>query len=326
MVPRPDAVVIGAGLAGLVAARKLAGDGADVVLLDKGRSPGGRLATRRLTVGDDIARVDHGAQFMTVRSQTFRDLVAGWPVHVWHHGPTTAGSVTDDPSSALPSVDGHPRYVGDRGMTGIARHLAQDLEVRLGTHATTIRATADGWHVGVRDGDPVVARRLLVTCPVPQTLALLDDQVPAPPAVQGLAYDPCVGLLAVLDRPPPHAMVQFDAGPVHVISDNASKGISDLPAVTVHATAAASAAWLDQPDTTITGDLARLVLPWLGGAAVRTAQVKRWRYAQPQDPHPDRALALAEGLVLAGDAFGGPKIEGAALSGLAAADLLAGVV
>ncbi|MSO32728.1 MAG: FAD-dependent oxidoreductase, partial [Ilumatobacteraceae bacterium] len=57
-------VVVGAGIAGLTAARALSHAGHSVIVLDKGRSVGGRMATRR--IGD--ATVDHGAQFFTVRS------------------------------------------------------------------------------------------------------------------------------------------------------------------------------------------------------------------------------------------------------------------
>ena len=78
-------VVVGAGLAGLVAARELAADH-EIVVLDKGRSVGGRLATRR--IGD--ARLDHGAQFFTVRSEAFRSQVDEWlsrdVARVWCHG------------------------------------------------------------------------------------------------------------------------------------------------------------------------------------------------------------------------------------------------
>ena len=63
------------------------------------------------------------------------------------------------------------------------------------------------------------------------------------------------------------------------------------------------------------------LLPLLGDAQISEAQVKRWRYAQPASVYPERCLMIAYGnhpLVFAGDAFGGARIEGAALSGLTA--------
>ena len=67
-------LVVGAGLAGLIAARQLHSSGASVVVLDEGRSVGGRLATRR--IGDGV--FDHGAQFFTVRDAEFGKHVAEW--------------------------------------------------------------------------------------------------------------------------------------------------------------------------------------------------------------------------------------------------------
>ena len=67
--------LVGSGLAGLTAARALADAGLEVVVLDKGRRPGGRMATAELSEG---ARADHGAQFFTVRSPVFAALVERW--------------------------------------------------------------------------------------------------------------------------------------------------------------------------------------------------------------------------------------------------------
>ena len=66
--------------------------------------------------------------------------------------------------------------------------------------------------------------------------------------------------------------------------------------------------------------------PWLGDARVVESQLKRWRFATPQTIWPEPLLVARRTapapLVLAGDAFAGPRVEGAALSGLAAAAAL----
>ena len=61
-------------MAGLTAARCLLRAGCDVAVLDDGRSPGGRLATRELAGG---ARADSGAQFFTIRSELFAAAARG---------------------------------------------------------------------------------------------------------------------------------------------------------------------------------------------------------------------------------------------------------
>jgi predicted NAD/FAD-dependent oxidoreductase len=63
--------------------------------------------------------------------------------------------------------------------------------------------------------------------------------------------------------------------------------------------------------------------PWLDGARVEAAELHRWPWSGPVVPWPDRCCQPAPGVLLAGDAFGGPKVEGAYLSGRAAAGALA---
>lgn len=316
--PMPDVVVVGAGLSGLLAAKTLRAAGADVIMVDKAGGPGGRLATRRIAAGSQTGVFDHGAQFFTVRSDAFARVMADWPVRVWHHGPATAAAVDKDPSSAHDGGDGHPRYVGSEGMNGIAKHLADGLDVRVRHRVRRIREVGEGWQVDTADeAASLSASSVLITCPVPQAAALVANvQMP------DLTYHPCIAVLAVLDNNPVRPAVQFGDGPVHYLADNADKGISDVPAVTVHASGPWSVAHYDDDDSAISKTLLDLVRPWLDGAGVLTTQVKRWRYSQPADPHQDPAVTVATGLVLAGDSFGQAKIEGAALSGLAAADLL----
>ena len=59
--------VIGAGMAGIGAARLLADAGFRVVVFDKSRGMGGRCATKRW----EGHSVDHGAQYFTMRDADF---------------------------------------------------------------------------------------------------------------------------------------------------------------------------------------------------------------------------------------------------------------
>ena len=316
-----DVAVVGAGMAGLTAAGRLQRAGRRVVVLDKGRSVGGRLATRRLAG----AAIDHGAQFMTARSDAFQAEVASWVAagvaHEWCRG-----------FDEVP--DGHPRYAAAGGMNRIAKHLAGSLgDVRVGVQVASVSEGAGGWLLAW-DGGALTAGAVLLTAPVPQSLALLDaGRVEPPPAVgaglRAITYEPTLALLLVLDQPPavpsPGARKPPD-GPFDIVVDDVAKGASDVPAMTLHLRAAISAARYDEADADLLADLIPRAAPWLGGATVVEAAVKRWRYATPVPTWPEACCTAASGptgpLVLAGDAFAGPRVEGAWLSGVAAAQAL----
>ena len=107
-------VVVGAGISGCVCAYRLAEQGHDVVLVEKGRGVGGRMSTRRMAG----ARIDHGAQFFTVRDSRMKDLLRKWQsmdaVTPWYD--SIAGR-EDIPKSI--------RYRGINGMTAPAKALAK---------------------------------------------------------------------------------------------------------------------------------------------------------------------------------------------------------
>ena len=66
-----DVAVVGAGIAGLAAARALRAAGHSVIVFDKGRGPGGRASSRRA----EPFAFDHGAQYFTVRDPRFQTVV-----------------------------------------------------------------------------------------------------------------------------------------------------------------------------------------------------------------------------------------------------------
>ena len=330
-------LVVGAGLTGLIAARELHRSGASVVVLDKGRGVGGRLATRR--IGDGV--FDHGAQFFTVRDAEFGRQVDEWlragVVREWCRGFAQG-------DGAL-RADGHPRYCGTSGMTGIAKYLAASLDVRPGVRVERVVARDGGWDVTTDAGASWRAASLLLTPPVPQSLALVDSggfelAAGVRASLSRISYDPCIAVMATFARvwmlPAPGA-VQIEGGePVNWIADNNRKGVSPRSsALTIHAGADFSRAHWDADDALIVRTLTGHAAEFLrgtdgqppGNTEVENWQVKRWRYSKPVVTHAERFLAVrTPPLVFAGDAFGGARVEGAALSGLAAARELANLV
>ncbi len=326
--PTPDGrvLIIGAGITGLTAAGRLTEAGRRVLIVDKGRSVGGRLATRRL----EGALLDHGAQFFTTRSDAFTSAVAGW----------VDDGVVAEWCRGFGTDDGYPRYRTEGGMNRLAKHLAGRLDPALAQIVTRVRVQAlhqlpEGWvatyEAARREGDDASA--VIATSPVPQTLDYLaDGAVRFDPAVdaervRALAYHPVIALLTLVDGVPdlgPAGALQLPDDPTFTfIADNKAKGISDVRAVTFHCAHDRSAELWSLDDAAIAAALLPPASERLGSARIIEHQVKKWRYAGPVEPWPDRCLTLASSpgpLVLAGDAFGGPKVEGAYLSGLAAAD------
>lgn len=328
LVNSADVLIVGAGLAGMIAAHELKERGLHPLLLEKGRSVGGRLATRRVGPG----RADHGAQFFTVRSPEFRAWVERWQAdglaYVWSTG-WSDGSLAETPS------DGHPRYAVRGGMNALAQHLAQGLDVRLETQVSSLQPKAHGWQVVDQAGRSYRGRGLLLTPPVPQSLALLEasgivlaDRDRA--ILEEIEYAPSLAGIFWLDQPlrlPEPGAMQRSNAPIVWLADNQRKGISpEATLATVHAAPEISEAAWQMPDTAVLESLFEGLLPFLEpGTQVLERQLKRWRYALPTRSYPERML-VADGplpLAFAGDAFGGPRVEGAALSGLAAGEALA---
>lgn len=346
-------LIIGAGLSGLMTATTLRqrGDTRDILIVDKGRSVGGRLATRRIGPG----RADHGAQFFTVRSDPFREYVDRWQasglVYKWAEGwahELGAGSAANGDNSDNGNSeerDGHPRYAVRDGFNQLAKELAAELETQNVDIQTSVRIAAvtpdgngdgdsDGWQLTDEQGNVYAANTLVITSPVPQTLALLDaggtqlskgDRA----ALERIEYDPCLcGLFWIegeVDLPEPGA-VQRQGETFQWIADNQRKGISsDAKLITLHADPDFSARLYEEPDEVVLPPMREQMEALLGpGASIREGQVKRWRYSQPKVLHDAPYLRAANlpPLYFGGDAFDGARVEGAALSGMSMGEVL----
>lgn len=314
-------LIIGAGLSGLVAARTLQEAGVRVTVLEKEEKVGGRMRTDLVEEGV----FDHGAQFFTVRSSRFEEMVGAW----------ISAGVAEEWTRGFADVngehkeDGFPRYKGTRGMTAIAEHLAEGLHVLTGVEATELRRDRN-WEVVARSYAHS-ADALVITAPAPSALTLVDNnRIVLPPEarddLESIGYEPCIAVMALLNGPgavPEPGGVQIGGDPLFWIADNRKKGISEVPALTIHAGSEFSREHAHTEDARVAHLLLEQAKDYVG-AGVRATAVYHWEHSMPTSPHQE-PFVYVEGpphLVFCGDAYAGPKVEGAVLSGIAAAEKL----
>ncbi|RYX82099.1 FAD-dependent oxidoreductase [bacterium] len=318
-----NVLIIGAGLSGLIAARELGKQGHEVTVVDKGRGIGGRMATRRFEGGV----FDHGAQFFTVRSPAFKAELEQWQnadvAGQWFEGFPT-------PDNRKPD-DEYPRFRGESGMTGIGKYLAKDLNVHLSIEIAALSYVDGVWTAKTADGKAFSGEKLLLTAPVPQSLALLATSGVTLPSearetLQSLSYEPCFALLVQLEKPsaiPAPGAFFVEGETVYWISDNSQKGISPIEgSVTIHSSGSFAKQHYNDSEENVAKLLLEATKQWLGSEP-KSWQVRRWRYSKPENAINVGALYVPElNVCFAGDALNGAKVEGAFLSGLKAAELL----
>ncbi|WP_375407850.1 NAD(P)/FAD-dependent oxidoreductase [uncultured Methylobacterium sp.] len=308
--------VLGAGLSGAAAARDLMRAGFDVVVLDKSRGVGGRMATRRVP-GRDLA-FDHGAQFMRARGTAFAAQIEDWRAR-----------------GVVAPWGGHDRFVGTPTMTAPARDILAGLDVRAGMTVTGIARDADGWHVSAAEGAITEAfGAVAIGFPAPQTFRLLEASGLALPGIETVTYAPCWSLMLALDGPAafPESDRRDRDGPIAaVIRDESRPGRPPGTRLLVHAGPDWSRRHLEDAREAVAEALLAELAILLGQSIVPAyASAHRWRYALVetalgQDCLYDPTL----GLGACGDWCLGPRIEaafdsGTALAARIAADLAAG--
>jgi predicted NAD/FAD-dependent oxidoreductase len=276
---------------------------------------------------------DHGAQFFTVRGERFAGLVEDWL------GEGVAAEWTRGfaDSEGRPNEDGFPRYRGTEGMNSIPKYISRGLDVRIGEGVVTVDYNDDRWEIECESGLRVAGNALVLAAPVPQALDLASSgsyRLPdgARRHLEAVSYDPCLALMVLLEGPagvPEPGGMQIKGEPLDWIADNRRKGISEAPAVTVHAGPQWSRSHFEDDEAEIVNTMISRASDHLGtdlSPAIVETSLARWRYSWVTNPHPEPCLVASDSpsLLFCGDAFGQPKVEGAALSGLAAVDHLLG--
>ncbi len=328
--PRADSLriaVIGAGMSGLVAARTLADHGIEVRLFEKSRGPGGRMASRR----EENLTLDHGAQYFTARDERFRRYVDSWKqdglVDEWKGriGVARAGTLEEKPG-------GDVRYVGAPRMSALTRHLAVDLDVSYGIRVAETRWAPLGWTLESTEHEALGRfDGLIVTTPPEQALPFLAQAPALSEQVEHVVMLPCWAAMVRFAEPIalPFDGLFINEGPLSWASRNNSKpGRAPEEAWILHGSPSWSRTHLEDDAERVAVQLLAAFFEATGIDPVEPAgvQTHRWRYALADNPI--QAGCLWDGdlrLAVCGDWCNQSRVEGAFLSGIAAAGRIMGI-
>ena len=305
-MPVSPVTVVGAGIAGVACARALAGAGVPVRVLDRGRRPGGRMASRTMSG----RAVDLGASYLTAHEGSpFAAVVDDWVARGLAR-PWTDTFAVAGPDGLRSTTTGPVRYAAAAGLRSLVEDLATGLDVESGR---TVAAVGPGRRV---DGEDVPA--VVLAMPDPQGRRLLDADA-AGRLLDDRPWEPSLAVvLGWSERRWPadlHGAFVHDDPAVTWVADDGDRRGDGAPVLVAHTTAELAAAHLEDPDAAA-GPVAVAVGRALGidGPPAWTA-VHRWTYARPAEPRPE-PFGLADGIGVCGDGWSAPsRVESAWTSG-----------
>ena len=292
-------------MAGLSCAETLLHAGIQVSVFDKGRGPGGRMASRRMETPLGTTVFDFGAQYFTVRDTAFAEQVRHWEAN---------GIVKPWPLAR------HDAYVGVPAMNEVLRDLAHGHNVAFSAlvkgvtrHGRQWRLVCDGHEQELYDG-VVLALPAEQTAPI---LTLHDFELAK--AALFARSQPCWTGMFVFDETLQHADgILRDTGDVAWASrNNAKPGRSGPESWVVQATPQWSANHLELAPETVGPLLLDALATAIGSPIpVPIAQsIHRWRYALSAGTGLGSLWNASMQIGACGDWLIGPRIESAWLSG-----------
>ena len=337
--------VIGAGMAGITAARTLVQAGHRVSVFEKSQAAGGRMATRETPYGG----FDHGAQYFTVRDERFMRAIHEVPGTQALCKPWSASSVqVRDPLGRVievPKPRGEPHFVGAPAMNALVRHWAAPLAetglLHCHTSVKTLRRKDTQWEIITTEGQ-LLGRfdSVLLAIPSVQAAYLLRQsgmpaaQCTALSATEAVQVAPCWTLMLAypLVQPglaqvgPQWNVAQSTHHRIAWVARESSKpGRSPIERWTIQASAAWSQEHVQDDEARVEAKLMKAFAELTG---IRTepgfSQLHLWRYAKTLTPAGQAFFWDAQlNIGLCGDWLLGHRVEDAFVSGLSLALSLA---
>ncbi|MFB2894715.1 NAD(P)/FAD-dependent oxidoreductase [Aerosakkonemataceae cyanobacterium BLCC-F50] len=325
-----DVAIIGAGVAGLTVGQQLRQAGYEVVVVEKSRGVGGRVATRRL----HDTRADHGLRYLEEKGEFLQGLVKilcdRQILQLW-----TDTIYQFSPDSQITSNC----YVAPEGMSAVAKFLAKGLEIWLNHRVESISLiNQDCWQLNfaaINDELPesLLAKAVVVAIPAPQALMLLEPLVSQEVLgkLRAIDFAPCITVMAgysssfQVDRPEKAILFSQNDDLAWIGLDSSKRLNSEAPVFVIQSSAKFAQLYLDAQDLQpaareLLASAAKSFIPWLD--TPEFFQVHRWRYAFPSRPLGEMFLDAQTSLplVCCGDWCGGNLVESALQSGLSTSE------
>ena len=306
--------IVGAGMGGLSCATRLAALGHDVALFDKGRGPGGRMATRRVEADGTMLRFDHGAQYFTAHDPRFVEQVARWE---------REGVV------ARWDVAGEDAWVGTPAMNAPIKAMAGRHDVQFGTRIEQLLRDGDGWQL---DGEGAPDRRfdaVVVALPAEQAGPLLQ---PHASAMGDLAdttrSEPCWTIMAAFEQrlPSEQDTIRHHGAIGWAARNNAKPGRGSAECWVVQASPDWSRAHLEDEATAVETALLDQLADAIGAPLppLLAISAHRWRFARSGAAGKEALWDAQQRIGVCGDWLIGPRVEAAYLSGRILAETVGG--
>lgn len=326
--------IIGAGLSAITAANKLnaafAGNAShecSISVFEKSRGAGGRMSTRRT----DEFEFDHGAQYFTAKTPAFkaeveRALAAG------HMARWNGRALYQKQGAGLEPDTGAERFVSTPRMNSWIKASAEALNIQTSRRVSALSCTTGKWKLDFEDGSKEEGFDFVICAvPAPQADALL-----SPIGFSGaeilqddIKMQACFTVMAGFDKTLdlPWETLRSEDGAASWIAHNSSKpgrakGQSTL---IIQSGPNWSERHVDHSKDALQTIMLERASELLGmdAAAAKYITIHRWLYASVQKGLGEDCLAdEGLGVIACGDWCLGGRVEGAYLSGLAAADTL----
>ena len=295
--------VIGAGISGGYLGWMLGQLGHEVVVFEKSRGFGGRLATRR---GEGV-QFDHGAPFFTARTSLLKELLAEHASSVVEWTPRV--TTLSPGGKPYKRVWFEPHYIGAPAMGALAQSLLATSEVQFEREVSAVVGETDRCLVHFVDGAIESYDFVISTAPAPQTAVIMNIDL------EDVKYSPCFALLAIPSESPNFDAAVVKGSPIEWLEYTASKPSRvSTPTLVAHASAEWTVEHLDAPRDDVKQSMVS-ALAELGLEVEIGPSLHRWRYAQVVQPyHSPYWLSPQLKLAPCGDWGVGPGVESAVIS------------